>query len=181
MKKDTIVQFVGFVTKLDWDEFMPQWEKYAHQFTKKAEGKIQQRETATKSGFKYLSLHELPDASFQFNFMKGRTSEHFPEQRVKVVQTGGYLAEQLSPISKTKGLVKIVSFIHQDEVEMDFYKELPEALFMNIYQAYYENCAFSSIIEYFTTEQDAASLLEQLQSRIGNEAAIYCDHAFSAA
>ena len=52
MKKDTVIQFVGFATKLDFDEFLPQWKEYVSQFMKLSGTRLVQRQTETKNSFK---------------------------------------------------------------------------------------------------------------------------------
>lgn len=176
MKKDTVIQFVGFATKLDFEEFLPQWKEYVSQFMKLSGTRLVQRQMETKNSFKYISQHELPDTGFRFNFMKGRNSEHFPEQRVKVIQAGGYIPLQIEYSKQpAKGQVKLMVLISHNEYDIDFYRQTPLITHLNIYQAYYENCTYSHILEVFTTEANAPLLLEQLQSRTGTDAALYKD------
>src|SRR5258706_15390512 len=90
MKKDTIFQFVCFITNLAVDEFSPKWEHYAKRLmNKKTEPGLLQQVAGTKNRFRYISQHEWPDKDFQFSFMDERRSEHFPEHNVTLVQTGG--------------------------------------------------------------------------------------------
>jgi len=176
MKKENIIQFVGFVTTLDFRDFIPQWEEYARQFMKMPGAKILQRETEAKNSFKYISQHEFREEGFRFSFMKGRNSEHFPEQRVKVTQAGGYIPLQTeAPQHHVKGYVKIMAFVGHNENDIEFYRRLPNFRYLNIYQAYYENCAYGYIMEFFSKEADAPLLIDQLRSRTGSEAALYKD------
>jgi len=174
MKKDSIIQFVGFVTKLDFETFIPQWEEYAKEFMKVSGAKILQRESDVKNSFKYISQHESNDAGFRFKFMKGRNSEHFHEQSVKVSQAGGYIPIQIQAVqNKESDFLKVMAFISHDENDIDYYRKLSHFKFLNIYQAYFENCTYGYILEFFTNETDAPLLLEQLQTRTGSIAAIY--------
>ncbi len=182
MKKDSVIQFVGFITNLEFSDFVPQWEEYAKQFMKVPGAKITQRKSDAKNTFKYVSQHELPEGGFHFNFMKGRNSEHFPEQRVKVVQAGGYLAAEMgSKLHEIKGCVKTMAFISHDENDIDFYRQLTGYRYLNIYQAYYENCTYGHILEFFSAPAQAQVLLEQLQARPGCEAGFYKDCAVPSA
>lgn len=172
MKKDTIVQFVGFITRLDFDEFVTKWEHYAKQFMADPEEMILQQGSGT-SRYKYLSQQECPEDDFRFAFMKGRNSEHFAEHKVKVAQTGGYIPMQVQCKHAQKGDVKVIAFVSHNENDISFYSRLSLYRHLNIYQAYYESCAYAYILEYFTPEKDVAELLQQLKTKIGTEAALY--------
>ena len=175
MKKDTIFQFVCFITNLGQDEFAPKWEQYAKRLNiKKAEPSLQQLVPGTKSRFRYISRHEWPDQDFQFSFMDERKSEHFPEHNVRVVQTGGYISlhvEKRQPEEDAD--LKLIAFISHNEVDIEFYRKLPQYHHLNIYQAFYESCSFGYVMEFFVSEKDADDLLLQLKQRAGVETGIY--------
>ena len=70
MKKDTIVQFVCFVTNLDLEEFAPNWERYAKRFiSKNADAVLQEQVVQSKTKYRYVSKHEWSQRDFQFSFM----------------------------------------------------------------------------------------------------------------
>lgn len=173
MKKDTIVQFVCFVTNLEFDEFLPKWEFYAKRLmNNKTETNLQQQIATSKNKFRYISQHEWPD--FHFTFMNKKQSEHFPEQKVKVVQAGGYIPLQHKKRqTEDDNEMMIVAFLGHNENDLDFYKKLPSARQLNIFQAYYESCTYGYVLEFFVAENDADELLFQLKQRIGVESGIY--------
>ena len=176
MKKNSVIQFVGFVTSLDFPEFVPQWEGFTKQFMKVPGARIMRRKSEARGGFKYISFHEVADSGFQFNFMKGRTSEHFPEHRVKVVQAGGYMAVDLVANSPAPaGGNKILAFLSHDEYDLSAYHSLAGFKHLTVYEAYFENCLYGHILEYVTSPSHAESLLEQLKERPGCDAALYAD------
>lgn len=171
MKKDAIVQFVCFMTDLPFGEFVTKWDFYATQFTN-SQLKLQEQ-FESKSKFKYISQHECPGKEFEFAFMKGRNSGHFPEHKAKVIQAGGYMAQQIeSPVKTAKGIVKIIAFISHDENDLAFYNQLPHR-HLNIYEAWYESCLYAYVMEFFTEEANAPALMQQLKSRDGVEAGLY--------
>jgi len=175
MKKDTISQFVCFITNLEFEEFVSRWEPYAKRFmNKKVETTLQQL-GETKSRFKYISQHEWPQEDFQFAFMEGRKgSEHFPEHNVKVVQAGGYtLIQSESRHHELAEDVKVMAFVSHRENNIDFYKQLPSYRYLNIFQAYYESCSYAYIMEYFVEEAYVDDIIKQLKTRSGIEVAIY--------
>jgi hypothetical protein len=177
MKKDSIFQFVCFITNLGQDEFLPKWEHYAKRFmNKKTEPALhqQQQVNGIKNRYQYISQHEWPDQDFQFSFMDERRSEHFPEHNVKVVQTGGYvrnLSEKREP--EEDGDVKLISFIGHNENDIDFYRRLSHYHLLNIYQAFYESCSYGYVLEYFVPEKNAEELMQQIKQRPGTETGIY--------
>ena len=177
MKKDTIVQFVGFVTDLGLDEFTPQWEHYAKRLiSKKAESSLQEQVPATRNKFRYLSKHEWPDRDFNFSFVNDKKSEQFPEHNVRVVQVGGY-----TPINSRKRKVEesedthLIAFISHEETDIDHYRRISLYRHLEIHQAYYENCAYGYVLEFFVPDADAGVLLLLLKQRPGVEAGIYKD------
>jgi len=174
MKKDAIVQFVCFMTDLHFTEFVAKWEFYASQFTNGPSQLKLQEQFESKSKFKYISQHECQDKEFEFAFMKGRNSGHFPEHKAKVIQAGGYMPQQMEyPNKKEKGIVKIVAFISHGETDIAFYSQLPLYRYLNIYQAWYESCLYAYVMEYYVEETHAVDLLRQLKARDGVEAGLY--------
>lgn len=174
LKKDTIVQFVCFITKLELDEFAPKWEQFAKRLTgKKQETDLQEHISESKNKFRYISRHEWAAEDFQFSFMNDRKSEHFPEQNVKVVQIGGYISQTTKKYHEKDSDVTLISFISHNETDMDFYRQLTLPHHLNIYQAFYENCTYGYILEFFVPENDSQELLEQLKQRPDAETGMY--------
>ncbi|MEI9809882.1 MAG: hypothetical protein WDO16_19570 [Bacteroidota bacterium] len=174
MKKDTIVQFVCFITNLRLDDFAPLWERYAKRLTdKKSDPALHQQAEETKNKFRYVSRHEWLDGDFHFTFMNERKSEHFPEHNVKVVQAGGYLPMDVKRrYTEERGEVKLIAFIGHNENDIDFYRGLSYN-HLNIYQAFYESCTYGYVMEFFIAEADVDELAKQLKQRSGVETGIY--------
>jgi hypothetical protein len=177
MTKDTILQFVCFITKLELDDFAPKWERYAAKLvTKKGELTLQQQVSETKTKFQYISQHEWPDKDSDFTFMNDRKSEHFPEHNVKVLQIGGYMPLQLQRKNyQDDGTIKLIALIGHDERDIEFYKQLQLYRHLNIHQAYYESCTYGYVMEFFVPENNTDELLQQLKQRPGVESGIYRD------
>ncbi len=175
MKKDTIYQFVCFVTALGPDDFAPQWEKFAKRLkVSKADAPLVQQTSGSKNRFRYISTHEWSEQDIQFSFMTNKKVEHFPEHSVRVVQIGGYVPFQIKKKhNEDENDVKVMAFIGHNENDLDFYTQLPQAKHLNIFQAFYENCTFAYIMEFFVSESDAAELLQILKQRSGVEVGIY--------
>lgn len=167
MKKDRILHFVGFVTDVEPEDFVPQWEEYAGRFGKKNKGIILQQEQGTqyKSRFKYFSRHISDETEIRFAFMKGRNSEQFREQKVKVVQAGGYQPLQTgNGQSVQQQETRILVFAGSGIQDLGLFRQLPHRS-LDIYEAYYENCLFSHVLELIvkdTTAPETLGLLKQL-------------------
>ncbi|MEP7165425.1 MAG: hypothetical protein ABI741_12070 [Ferruginibacter sp.] len=175
MIKDTIVQFVCFITNLELEEFEPEWERYAEKLmNKKAKPLLLQHVTETKSKYRYISKHEWPERDFNFNFINDRPSKYFPENKVKIVQAGGYipmLGKRKRPAENAD--IMLVALISHNENDIDFYRQLPFYNSLNIFQAYYESCSYGYVLEFCVPEIHADELLVQLNHRHGVEAGIY--------
>ena len=173
MTKDTIVQFIGFVTRLNLDEFAETWRHYTKLFkTKPGQSKLYEAEGKTGTKFKFISQHSCHSDDFRFDFIKGRNSEHFPEKTARVILMGGYVPLQVQYEGKEQRKeVKLIAFLDEHENDLDFYKTLP-CHYLNIYQAYYENCNYSYILEYFVSVDGATELAAQLKQRHRVELAI---------
>jgi len=173
MKKDSIVQFVCFVTDVPFPEFVTKWDFYTTQFSNGHSHHRLLEQTDSKSKFKYISQHERQGKEFEFAFIKGRNAGHFPEHKAKVIQAGGFTAEQIEYAKKSeKGLVKIVAFISHDENDTSFYSKLPYR-YLNIYRAWYESCLYAYAMEFFVDDDKAAGVLGQLKARERAEAGFY--------
>ena len=175
MKKNTIVQFVCFVTNLNFDDFTTPWEMFVKRFPSK-NSIMNLQETVGKSRFKYISQHQWPQEDFQFAFVQKKGNDAFPEHTVKVVQAGGYSPIQIKYSNQSDGnLVKIIAFIGHNEVDIDFYKKQPLARYTNIYQAYYESSSYAYVFEFFVEEQNMEPMMEIMKSRHAIEVAAYKD------
>ena len=175
MDQNTVVQFVCFVTSLETESFISLWKPYVKQSSNNPDDFILQQagETKPATRFKFVSQHQCKSSDFSYAFMKGRSQMHFPEQKARIVQIGGYIPLQLQRTYKeVNGDVKVIAFLDHRETKLDFYYD-QTCHHLNIYEAYFENCAYSHIIEFFVQEQDAPALVEQLKTQIGIEVALY--------
>jgi len=166
MKENSIIQFVCFETPLTLDIFVSQWESYAKRFFKQDIHAISlQEQVAKKAKFKYISKNEWPQDNFQFSFMEGRLSDHFPDSQVKEVQAGGYTPTQIecddNPGSEE---VKVMVFLHAENPDLVALKKLPYRS-LNIYEPFYQNCMYAYILEFYTEEINAADLIQQLKNQ----------------
>jgi hypothetical protein len=167
MREDTLFQFVGFETTVNLDDFTSQWENFARKFFRQDIHTITlQQQVRSKNRFRYLSMNEWPQDNFRFSFMEGRGSDYFPDHRVKVIQAGGYTPLHLECESHTHHDMKILLMLNTEEVGKNAFNEMPYH-FLNIYQAYYQSCLYSHIVEFFTEDGDAAELYDQLKKRFG--------------
>ena len=175
MKKDTLVQFVCFETALELDAFLPQWEHFVKESANKKPEAIILQQALSKTRYKYVSEHIWPQDDFQFVFMKGRRSEHFPESRVKVVQAGGYTPLQIGHKKHDEeDAVKIMVFTSNAQTDISSLTSLQTYRSLNVYQAYYESSMYVYVLEYFVQETNVADLVQQLKTQApGAEIAIY--------
>jgi hypothetical protein len=175
MKNNGIIQFVGFITSLDSDTFVSSWDQYARAFLNEPGAHILQESTVDKSRFKYVSRHASEQGDLRFRFMKGRETEHFAGQKVKVVQAGGFMPMEQQPSPKRNGAngSKVIAFHSHNENDIDSYRIISGINAQQVYQAYYESCLYGYIIEYIAAPASIAELLIELNARPGCDASNY--------
>jgi hypothetical protein len=174
MNINTIVQFVEFETELDSEAFIPKWEQYKESMHTKHDVILQQH--VLKNGkFKYISQHRCPSNEFQFTFNKERRVSKAREAEIRKRLAGGYSVLQLETIGETKAdESKILVFILDPRTDLDSFRQFCVHGKLNIYEAYFENCRFTYILEFFVKNEYAADVLQQLKILTSfDEAGIY--------
>ena len=163
MKENIIVQFVSFETTLDREAFVLQWEQYKRSVNSDMDVTLQQR-TLKNGAFKYISQHRSPVGEFQFVFEKERRSSKTPEAEVRRKQAGGYVPLQIQTRHDLHAdESKIFVFITKPDADLDVFRQFSVHGKLNIYEAYYENCEFSYILEFFVKDEYARDVLQQLK------------------
>ncbi|HEV8083158.1 MAG TPA: hypothetical protein VGP55_08165 [Chitinophagaceae bacterium] len=161
MSADKKVQFVCFETTLDKEPFIKRWEQYTRSLHSNVGVTLQQSE---KNGvFRYIAQHRFSSGELQFVFSKEPRTSRLAQVHIKTMQAGGYTILQAERLHDTLGNErKIFVFLTDPNVDLNIYKELFTPVKLNIYEAYYENCKYSYILEYFVKTKDAPALLEKL-------------------
>jgi len=162
MKGNTIVHFVRFETRLNTEEFIKRWEDYSWSVNSDRDITLQQSE---KNGeFKYIAQHRCTTGGLNFMFTKAARSPRIRRIEIRANLIGGYSIlqeEQKNNIHTTES--KILVFLMSASVDLNVYKRLPVHNKLNIFEAYYENCQYSYILEFFVKNKDVTELLEQLK------------------
>lgn len=172
MKSTKIVQFVCFETILDSEKFISQWEQFNRTANSDIDVTLQQNE---RNGvFRYVAQHRCDTAAFKFVFSKAGKSSRTPEIGIKVKQAGGYLMTQEQRQQDVRSNEsKIFVFIVNNRADLDQYRQINNQGDLNIYEAYYENCQYAYILEFFISSKNATSLIEQLRQLDTGEIGIY--------
>lgn len=172
MTEDKKVQFVCFETTLDKEPFIKRWEQYTRSSNSNADVTLQQSE---KNGlFSYIAQHRFVSGELQFVFSKEPRTSRLAQAQIKTTQAGGYSilrAERLHDTIANER--KVFVFLSNPKVDLNAYKELSTPFKLNIYEAYYENCRYAYILEYFVKTKDAPALLEHLELYDISEIGIY--------
>lgn len=172
MRSDKIVQFVCFETTLKSEQFIPKWEDYTSSDNSNSDVTLQQSEK--NSGFKYIAQHRCTPGGFQFVFTKGKKSSRIPEVGIREKQAGGYSVLQTERKDDAHAdESKIFVFLISPQTDLNVYKKLPVPAKCNIYEAYYENCQYAYILEYYVKNKLSAELLEQLKQFDAAEIGVY--------
>lgn len=169
MEKDSLVQFVGFITALEQKNFTANWELFAGRFIRSDVKTTLQQNIHPKSRYKYIAWHEGAQQHLQPAFAKQKRSENFPEHMVKLVDFGSYEAAQPHQHKGQKGLCRVVAFVNEESNDADFYTQAGLQQFVNVYQAYYQSCTFASVYEYWVAPEQCNSFIQHLKTRQGNE------------
>jgi hypothetical protein len=166
MREKLLVQFVCFETILNSEEFIVKWQ----QFNRSVDNLDITLQQSQKNGvFKYIIQQRCSPDQFQFIFEKKRKSSKIPEVSIKTEQAGGYSIRQQKRKGDTKpGEVKVFTFLSNPLADLDSYEKIPVPADLNIYEPYFENCRYAYILEFFTDDQSAESLIQELANR-GND------------
>lgn len=168
MKKDKIVQFVCFETPVDTDAFISQWEQYNDLVKIKQEVTLQQ-ESAYKCRYQFISQHRYNADETNFIFKKGKRSSHILEVEMRVKEIGGYSQIQIESRHDTEeDESKILLFLNTNEANLKFFRNLPDYNYLNIYQAYFESCNYTYILEYFIENINAEQFIELVKNENRN-------------
>jgi hypothetical protein len=172
MGEDKIVQFVCFETTLNTEQFVTQWEQYNRSVNSDVDVTLQQSEN--NGVFKYIAQHRCSVGELQFVFTRAKKSSRTPEVEIKAKQAGGYLVIQAERINDAHpDESKVFAFLTDPTASMDIYRQLTNHGKLNIYEAYYENCQYAFILEFFVKNKHLTPLLEQLKSNMVHEMGVY--------
>ena len=179
MGEDKIVQFVCFETTLNPAQFITQWEQYNRSVNSDADVTLQRAE---KNGaFRYIAQHRCTVGELQFIFARAKKSSRIPEVEIKAKQAGGYAILQAERINDAHpDESKVFAFLTDPAAALDNYRQLINHGKLNIYEAYYENCQYAFILEFFVKNKNLLSLLEQLKAMNVPEAGVYKECALQA-
>lgn len=164
MVEDTIVQFVCFETAMDENAFVDRWKKYSSSEQSTQNTCLYQ--SASGNSYKYVSVHKCANGQFNFEFKKGRNPTPQPETEIRGRQAGGYslLQEDRKGGELRKKECRLFVFINSPQHSLQELKTLKAECEVNIYEAYFENCAYNYIAEYYVNENIVPDLLDEMKS-----------------
>lgn len=161
MNEDKKVQFVCFETALDKEAFIKRWEQYSTSVNSNKDVTLYQSE---KNGlYKYIAQHRFVSGELSFVFSREARTSRLAQIIIKTTQVGGYSILQAEPLHVAKGNErKVFVFLTDPGVDIATLKAIHASGKLNIYEAYYENCKYAYILEYFINAKDAAALINKL-------------------
>jgi hypothetical protein len=87
-----------------------------------------------------------------------------PKAEIRKKLAGGYSALQMECVAETKAdESKIIIFIVDSRTDLDAFRQFCVHGKLNIYEAYYENCEFAYILEFYVKNEYAGDVLQQLK------------------
>ena len=180
MRKDKIAQFVCFDTTLGTEQFIKRWEQYSRSVNSDLDVTLQKSDK--NGGFRYLAQHRCAPGELQFVFTKEGRSSRTPQIEIKVKQAGGYTILQAERMNDTHtDESKVFVFVGNSQSDLNVYRQLSAHSKLNIYEAYYENCQYAYILEYFVKNKYVAELMEQLKQHDAAEIGMYKECALQTA
>jgi hypothetical protein len=178
MQEEMIVQFVCFETPLESEQFIIEWEQFTRSVNSDMNVVLQQSEN--KRGFRYIAQHRCKAGEFQFVFTRRKRSSKVAEVEISAKQAGGYSVLQFE--RKNNALAdenKVFAFLTEANTDLSIYKEIPHTD-LNIYEAYYENCQYAYVLEFFVKNSETNDLVNQLKQYGAAETAVYKECALQA-
>ena len=176
MRKDKILQFVRFETKLDREPFIRQWELFNR--SKDCDLDVNLQQYQKTDAFIYIAQHRCRTIEQPFAFTRAKKPSLTPEPEIKTKCAGGYSMLQAERINELHANeIKVFAFLTNPRADLDMYRKLSSKAKLNIYEAYFENCVYAYILEFFIPTQFAPSLQESLKQLGANETGMYtpCD------
>ncbi len=179
MGADKIVQFVCFDTLLKQEQFITQWEQYNRSVNSDLDVSLQQSE---KNGvFRYIAQHRCAEGELKFIFTRAKKSSRQPEPEIKARQAGGYLLVQEERVNEAHpSESKVFAFLTDPQSNLPAFQQLALEGKLNIYEAYYENCHYAFILEFFIKNKNMLSFMDRLNTYPVQDAAIYKECALQA-
>ena len=172
MSTNRIVQFVFFETKLDSEKFIIKWQEYAG--AEDFDRNVTMQQSVKSDGFRYLVQHRCTSGDFKFVFTKSRRTPRVPEVEISSKLVGGYyLLKAERKNNLLEGESKVFAFLTDPTVDLEAFRRLPVSGALNIYEAYYENCRFSYILEFFVKNEFAEDLMKLLNQPAIIESGFY--------
>lgn len=180
MKEDSIVHFVCFDTTLDITPFMRRWEEYTRSVNSDTDVTMQQ--SIKRNSFRYIAQHHCAAGELRFAFTKSsKRSPHIAQTSITEQEAGGYSILQMERKGDTHANEsKVFVFINSAQTDIEAYRNLSVHSKLNIYSAYYENCKYAFILEYFVSNKYAEALMEQLNQFKGIETGVYKQYVLQA-
>ncbi|HSQ44496.1 MAG TPA: hypothetical protein VLM16_05840 [Ginsengibacter sp.] len=176
MEADKRVQFVCFETTLDKEQFAKRWEQYSRSLNSNMDVVLQKSE---KNGvFSYIAQHRFASGELEFKFINEGRNSRMVQVPIKTMLAGGYSILEANRAHNSNGSEsKIFVFLTDPRADLSIYKQLFAAANLNIYQAYYQNCKYAYILEYYIRTKDGAALLEQIRNYDIAQVGIYKEYA----
>jgi len=174
MPEDKIVQFVFFETVLESSEFISEWERFVR--SENHDVKVTLQQTPAKNGFKYIAQHYSVTDEFSFVFFRPKRSAKIAEVEIRAKKAGGYMLIQEEQLKKTKAdESKVFVFLPDRPHDFSAYNLSTPDRKLNIYEAYYENCQYACILEFFVKNSAVDELREQLKQITPAEIGTYTE------
>lgn len=171
------MQFVCFDTNIEYQEFSGIMKNYLSKKKLRREEEEVIVMKASKDRFRYVSRHITSSGDFKFVFNRGRNPDIGVIGSLRIIQVGGYKPLQVErELHQGGNLLAVMIFVNKEQTDVSVFREIKCHQYLNIYEAYFESCAYSYILEYFVETLEAEKLLSEIKSQpLNSEAGIYSE------
>lgn len=176
MKTKPITQFISFDTRLDQEAFDQVWAQL-----EPAHGDVVvQQQKAKNNKFRYWAQYNVNPNELDFLFDSPRKGVNAPMGDVRRKNAGGYSFLQRERQEEAgEDESKVLIFLTDPAPNLDSFREFRVHGKLNIYEAYFESCTYSYILELYVKDHYVQDVLNQLKIFTAfAEAGIYkeCPH-----
>lgn len=169
------MQFACFSSTIEPEAILESWEQYVRKLVKNP-ADIRLHARVAKPGsrtFQYVSQQLCPAELFSYSFLKGKSQADLAVLKASIRLAGGYLRTRSDTVPGILTYTtRVFAFVPHGDTRSGFIQDT-DRYALNRYEAYFENCLYSQVLEFILPPNEVAGLLTRLKENPGVEAASY--------
>lgn len=163
MKTNKIIHFVYFETLLCSNDFFVRWQHYNR--SANSDDNVTLQESKKGDTFTYIAEHRCNEDDFNFVYTKSSAKPLLKKQtEIRKIQLGGYsIIQQQHNGNAKEDEDKLFVFLTELNSDINAYNNIHTSAKLNIYKAYFENCSYAYILQYYIKHTEVVELRQSLQ------------------